>query len=92
MSNIAESDIVQLGSILLGFSGTQLQLLRINSTSTIESLGGISGWNSNQVYSRFLYNETVLLRYHMVIITRQGVIRKKRSKLKINSNKMASRY
>lgn len=49
LSAVSDTNIAELNSICLGFSDTDLALLRFNALSSISALGALSSWTSSQV-------------------------------------------
>ena len=48
-SSISDNDISNLNSILLGYSSSDLSQLIFTTTSSIQTLGALSSWTSDQV-------------------------------------------
>lgn len=55
IETISDANIVSLTSILLGFTSVELAKLQFTTMSSINALGSIKGWTSDQVkfYSLF---------------------------------------
>lgn len=49
LSTVSDTNIAELNSICLGFSDTDLALLRFNALSSISALGALTSWTSTQV-------------------------------------------
>ena len=49
IGSISDSDIQKFNVLLLGFTPSQLSQLKITTTNTIQLLGSLNKWSSDQV-------------------------------------------
>lgn len=49
VASISDSNLISLNSILIGFSTTDLGNLVFTSTNSIQALGSLNGWSTDQV-------------------------------------------
>ena len=49
MSNITDTEMAQLNTIMVGFNETDLTNLTLNTASAVATLGTLTGWSINQV-------------------------------------------
>ena len=50
VSNISDTNMVQLNYIMTGFGTSDLQSIVFKSTTSINALGAINSWSTDQVY------------------------------------------
>lgn len=56
MSKVSESDVSSLGSIMQGFSKTDLENLVISSNTMLSNLGALDKWSTDQVFNFYINN------------------------------------
>lgn len=57
MSKVSESDVSSLGSIMQGFSKTDLENLVISSNTMLSNLGALDKWSTDQVFNFILITD-----------------------------------